>query len=98
MAAGLPNILLFNTVAAVVDRADAVTMRGAEPSHLPLFFDGGLEDEDPLLHHTLFSGGERIGVLWRGSGSRLDGCVGREVVQGGLDLRVLLRGGGVELV
>ena len=91
-------ILLVSAVAAIVARADAVTVRGVETPHLPLIFDGGLEDEGPLLHHTLSSGGERIGVLWRRSGIRISRYCGCEVVQGGLDICILLCGGGGYLV
>ena len=79
-------------------RADSMTVRGAEPPDLPFIFDGVLEDENPLLRHALFGGGGRIGVPWRGYGSRLAGCGSRKVVQGGLHFHVLLRGGGGELV
>ena len=73
MAAGLTNILFVSAVAAVVAHVDAMTVRGAEPLYLPLIFDGRLKYEDPLLYHVLLCGGERIGVPWCGSGSRLAG-------------------------
>ena len=98
MSAGLPNILLISAVAAVATRTDVGTVHGAYPPDLSFIFDGGLEDEYPLLHHTLFGEGERVSFPWCGSGSRIAGYGDREVVQGGLDLRVLLRGGGSELV
>ena len=91
-------ILLVSAVATAVTRADSVTVRGTEPPHLPLIFDGGLEGEYPLLHHVLFCGGERICVLWCGSGSRLAGCGSCEVVQGGRDPQILFCGGGGEMV
>ena len=75
-----------------------MTLRGAEPPHLLLIFDDGLEGEDPLLNHALLFGGERICVLWCGSGSGLNGCGIREVVQGGSDPHLLFHGGGGELV
>ena len=90
-------ILLVSAVAAVMARADSVTMHGAEPPNPPHVFDGGLEGEDPLLHHALFCGGERVCVLWCGSGIRLSGCGGHEVSQGGRDPCVLFRGGGGNL-
>ena len=98
MEAGLPNTLLVSAVATIVARMDAVTVHGSDPPHLPLIFDGRLEDEYPLLYHKIFGGGERIGVLWHGSGSRLAGRGSRKVVQCGLDICVLLRGGGYEMV
>ena len=58
-----------------------------------IFFYGGLEDQNPLLRLALVSG--------EGAGSRasvFSGCGGREVGYGGLDIQILLCGGGGDLV
>ena len=57
-------------VGASVPGADAVAMRRAEASDLPLVLDGGLEDWDPLFHLSLVGG--------KGAGS----CASRSVGSG----------------
>ena len=91
-------ILLVIAVAADVARADVVTIRGAEPPHLPLIFDAGLEGKDPLLQHALFYGRERTCGLWCGLGSGIYVCGGCKVVQGGRDPCVFFRGVGGKLI
>ena len=85
-------VLLAVAVVASVTGAYAVAVCGAEASHLQ-FFQSGLEDQNPLFSLAM--------VSEEGAGSHdiiSTGCGGREVGQGGLDLRILLCGGGGELV
>ena len=87
--------LFVIAVGAAVTGAYAVAVCGAEASHLPLVFYGGLEDYNPLFRLMLLRG-EGAGSHASVSSGR--GCGGREVGQCGLDFRILLCGGGSELV
>ena len=70
MASGLPLVPFFHAVHTVVDRADAVSVRGSEPPNHPLVFVGALvalphsvESQDDLHARCAFGASCMVGDM-----------------------------------